>query len=169
MKAAAGDIIANWERYLAWAVSIGDGRFANVKRIVRRIEYPDRIHRLVQCDIMDMWNDLDHLGAGVGQFIDLGAGLPTAPNVHEVARQVIPDARVAYVDNDPVVLSHLNARVAKGTPGVTVVAGDVRLHQRVKLIHAATGRRADAQVVWRGHEAWDAGFMLERPDPTFWD
>jgi hypothetical protein len=50
-----------------------------------------------------------------------------------------------------------------------VVAGDLRLHQRVKLIHAASGRRADAQVVWRGHEAWDAGFVLEHPDPTFWE
>lgn len=49
-----------------------------------------------------------------------------------------------------------------------VVAGDLRLHQRVKLIHAATGRKADAQVVWRGHEAWDAGFALAQPDPTFW-
>ena len=49
-----------------------------------------------------------------------------------------------------------------------VVAGDLRLHQRVKLIHAASGRSADAQVVWRGHEAWDAGFVLEHPDPTFW-
>ena len=63
---------------------------------------------------------------GVGQFIDLGCGMPTAPDTLESARGVIPGARVAYVDNDPVVLSHLNARVAKGTPGVTVVAGDVR-------------------------------------------
>src|ERR1700742_2522392 len=49
-----------------------------------------------------------------------------------------------------------------------VVAGDLRLHQHVKLIHAGTGRQADAQVVWRGHEAWDAGFALTQPDPTFW-
>ena len=63
---------------------------------------------------------------GVGQFIDLGCGMPTAPNTHESARMVIGDARVAYVDNDPVVLSHLDALVAKGDPGVTVVAGDVR-------------------------------------------
>jgi PilZ domain len=49
-----------------------------------------------------------------------------------------------------------------------VVAGDLHLHQRVKLIHAATGRKADAQVVWRGHEAWDAGFALAKPDPNFW-
>jgi SAM-dependent methyltransferase len=63
---------------------------------------------------------------GIGQFLDLGCGMPTAPGTLEAAREVIADARVAYVDNDPVVLSHLSARVAKGTPGVTVVAGDVR-------------------------------------------
>jgi hypothetical protein len=49
-----------------------------------------------------------------------------------------------------------------------VVAGDLHMHQRVKLIHAATGKKADAQVVWRGHEAWDAGFALANPDPDFW-
>jgi len=63
---------------------------------------------------------------GISQFIDLGCGMPTVPNTHQTARAVIPDARVAYVDNDPVVLSHLLALVAKGDPGVTVVDGDVR-------------------------------------------
>ena len=63
---------------------------------------------------------------GVAQFIDLGCGLPTAPNTHESARAVIRDARVAYVDHDPVVLSHLEAVVAHGNPGASVVAGDVR-------------------------------------------
>jgi len=63
---------------------------------------------------------------GIGQFLDLGCGMPTSPDTLESAREIIADARVAYVDNDPVVLSHLNARVAKGIPGVTVVAGDAR-------------------------------------------
>ena len=63
---------------------------------------------------------------GISQFIDLGCGMPTAPNTHETARAVTPGARVAYVDNDPVVLSHLHALVAKGDPGVTVVDGDLR-------------------------------------------
>jgi SAM-dependent methyltransferase len=63
---------------------------------------------------------------GISQFLDLGCGMPTAPDTLESAGGVIAGARVAYVDNDPVVLSHLSARVAKGTPGVTVVAGDVR-------------------------------------------
>jgi S-adenosyl methyltransferase len=63
---------------------------------------------------------------GIRQFIDLGAGMPTAPSTHQTAQAVLPGARVAYVDNDPVVLSHLNALSAKGNPGVTVVDGDVR-------------------------------------------
>jgi len=63
---------------------------------------------------------------GISQFIDLGCGLPTAPGTLEAARAVTAGARVAYVDNDPVVLAHLSARVAKGDPGVTVVAGDAR-------------------------------------------
>ncbi len=63
---------------------------------------------------------------GITQFVDLGCGMPTTPSTHEAARTVIPDARVAYVDNDPVVLSHLNALVAKGDPGITVADCDVR-------------------------------------------
>jgi hypothetical protein len=61
---------------------------------------------------------------GVSQFIDLGCGLPTAPNTHEAARAVAGDARVVYVDNDPVALSRLRAVAAKGSPGVTVADGD---------------------------------------------
>jgi hypothetical protein len=63
---------------------------------------------------------------GVRQFADLGCGMPTAPNTHESAQAIIPDAKVAYVDNDPVVVNHLNALVAKGNPGVSIADGDVR-------------------------------------------
>jgi hypothetical protein len=62
---------------------------------------------------------------GVGQFIDVGAGLPINPSTHEVAAQVCPDARVAYVDNDPVVISHTAALLAHDGC-VTAVPGDVR-------------------------------------------
>jgi O-methyltransferase involved in polyketide biosynthesis len=65
-------------------------------------------------------------GQGISQFIDLGCGMPTVPNTHRTARAVIADARVAYIDNDPVVLTHLRALAAKGDPGATVVDGDVR-------------------------------------------
>ena len=64
---------------------------------------------------------------GIGQFVDLGCGMPTSPDTLERPRGVIPDSRVAYVDNDPVVSQPPERQgVAKGTPGVTVVAGDVR-------------------------------------------
>jgi O-methyltransferase involved in polyketide biosynthesis len=63
---------------------------------------------------------------GIAQFIDLGAGLPTSPNTHEVAQAVRPGARVAYVDNDPVVLGHLRALPDRGSTSVIAVDGDVR-------------------------------------------
>jgi hypothetical protein len=46
---------------------------------------------------------------GIDQFIDVGAGLPTAPNVHDVARTFHPQARVVYIDNDPIVMAHNRA------------------------------------------------------------
>ena len=50
--------------------------------------------------------------AGIRQFLDIGTGLPTMGNVHEVAQEICPDARVAYVDYDPVVLAHAKAKLA---------------------------------------------------------
>ena len=64
-------------------------------------------------------------GQGVRQFIDVGAGLPDSPAVHEAVQQVAPTARVTYVDNDPLVLAHARALLAGG-PGVTIVDGDLR-------------------------------------------
>ena len=63
---------------------------------------------------------------GIRQFIDLGCGMPTAPNTHETARAIDAGTRVVYVDNDAVVLSHLRALTAKDDPGMTVVDGDLR-------------------------------------------
>ena len=62
---------------------------------------------------------------GIGQFIDLGAGLPASPSVHQAARAVLPAARVAYVDTDPVVLSHAAALLATGD-GLAAVDADLR-------------------------------------------
>ena len=63
---------------------------------------------------------------GISQFIDLGCGMPTAPNTHQTAQAVTPGAHVAYVDIDAVVLAHLRALAAQGNPDVTVIDGDVR-------------------------------------------
>jgi O-methyltransferase involved in polyketide biosynthesis len=62
---------------------------------------------------------------GIRQFIDVGAGLPTVLNTHDIARRVSPEARVAYVDNDPIVILHASSLLAKN-PGVMVVPGDMR-------------------------------------------
>jgi len=54
--------------------------------------------------------------AGIRQFLDIGTGIPTANNTHEVAQRIAPEARIVYVDNDPVVLSH-GLRPGGGQPG----------------------------------------------------
>jgi S-adenosyl methyltransferase len=69
-------------------------------------------------------------GQGISQFIDLGAGLPASPSVHQAVREVRPTARVAYVDIDPVVLAHARALLAT-RDGVTAVAADLRDPQAV--------------------------------------
>ncbi|OXR41465.1 hypothetical protein B7C42_06356 [Nocardia cerradoensis] len=75
-----------------------------------------------------------HLSAdlGVRQFLDIGTGIPTEPNLHQVAQEAAPDARVVYVDNDPIVLAHARALLT-GTPeGVTrYVEADVRDPARI--------------------------------------
>ncbi|MGH3589311.1 MAG: SAM-dependent methyltransferase, partial [Pseudonocardia sp.] len=64
---------------------------------------------------------------GIRQFLDIGTGLPTADNTHQVAQRIAPDARVVYVDNDPLVLAHARALLI-GTPeGATrYIDSDIR-------------------------------------------
>jgi hypothetical protein len=57
--------------------------------------------------------------AGIRQFLDIGSGLPATDNVHEVAQAVTPEARVIYVDNDPLVLVHARALLASSPQGRT--------------------------------------------------
>jgi O-methyltransferase involved in polyketide biosynthesis len=72
-----------------------------------------------------------HVAArGISQYLDIGAGLPARPAVHEVARAEQPGARVVYVDRDPVVLTESQARLAD-VGGVAVVPGDMRQPQRI--------------------------------------
>jgi hypothetical protein len=57
--------------------------------------------------------------AGIRQFLDIGTGLPTADNTHEVAQRVAPESRIVYVDNDPLVLVHARALLTSTPEGVT--------------------------------------------------
>ena len=75
--------------------------------------------------------------AGIRQFLDLGSGLPSVQNVHEVAQSIAPDSRVVYVDNDPVVLLHAKALLASSPEGATgYIQADLR-HPELVLPEAA--------------------------------
>jgi hypothetical protein len=65
--------------------------------------------------------------AGVRQFLDIGTGLPTSPNVHEIAQRAAPESRVVYVDNDPIVLAHARALLTSSAEGATAyIHADLR-------------------------------------------
>lgn len=63
--------------------------------------------------------------SGVRQFLDLGTGIPTSPNVHEVVRAIHPDAPIVYVDNDPIVSAYNRALRAR-RPGIIAIEADIR-------------------------------------------
>src|ERR1700733_2193287 len=70
--------------------------------------------------------------AGIRQFLDIGAGLPSANNVHEVAQAVTPSCRVVYVDNDPLVLAHARALLTSSPEGKTAyIHADLRDPEKI--------------------------------------
>jgi hypothetical protein len=73
---------------------------------------------------------------GMRQFLDIGTGIPASNNTHEVAQSVAPDARVVYVDNDPMVLAHARALLATGPSGATDYI-DADLRDTGKILQAA--------------------------------
>lgn len=68
--------------------------------------------------------------AGIRQFVDMGCGLPTDNNVHQIAKRFVPDARVVYVDIDPIVLAHGRALLSDNAATV-VIAADIRDQQGI--------------------------------------
>jgi S-adenosyl methyltransferase len=84
--------------------------------------------------------------AGVRQFLDVGTGLPTAENTHEVAQREAPDARIVYVDNDPLVLTHARALLTSSPEGVTSYI-DADMHDPDSILaEAATTLDLDRPV-----------------------
>ena len=80
--------------------------------------------------------------AGIRQFLDIGTGIPSANNTHEVAQQTAPNSRIVYVDNDPIVLTHARALLAGGPMGsIQYIDGDVR---DVASITRAAARTLDS-------------------------
>jgi S-adenosyl methyltransferase len=85
-------------------------------------------------------------GAGIRQFLDIGTGLPTADNTHQVAQRVAPESRIVYVDNDPLVLLHARALLTSTPQGVCdYVDGD--LHDPDKILAQAARTLDFAQPV----------------------
>ncbi|WP_214106471.1 SAM-dependent methyltransferase [Acrocarpospora catenulata] len=76
--------------------------------------------------------------AGIRQFVDIGAGLPTQDNVHQVAQSVDPKAKVVYVDNDPVVCVHGRAILA-AAPGVAMIEADMADAEKILIGATETG------------------------------
>ena len=75
--------------------------------------------------------------AGIRQFLDVGTGLPTADNTHEVAQRVAPESRVVYVDNDPLVLAHARALLTSSADGSTNYV-DANMADADKVLHEAS-------------------------------
>jgi hypothetical protein len=70
--------------------------------------------------------------AGIRQFLDIGTGIPTADNTHEVAQAVAPESRVVYVDNDPIVLAHARALLTSSPEGATAyIDADLREPEKI--------------------------------------
>jgi hypothetical protein len=127
------------------ATVASSGRLANVARIYDFLlggkdNYEEdrragaRLLEAVPDAAVAAWDNRRFLGrvvqflaeeAGIRQFIDIGTGLPTRGSVHAVAHQIAAEARVAYVDNDPVVIAHANALLSGG-PNVAAMRGDIR-------------------------------------------
>ena len=76
--------------------------------------------------------------AGLRQFLDIGTGLPSADNTHEVAQRAAPGARIVYVDNDPIVLAHARALLTSSPDGATAYL-DADLRDTGKILQAAAG------------------------------
>jgi hypothetical protein len=70
--------------------------------------------------------------AGIRQFLDIGTGLPTSPNMHEIAQSLRPDSRILYVDNDPIVLTHARALLTSNSEGATAyIHADLRQPEQI--------------------------------------
>ncbi|GAA1914575.1 SAM-dependent methyltransferase [Streptomyces durmitorensis] len=75
---------------------------------------------------------------GVDQFLDIGTGIPTAPNLHQIVQEVVPSARVVYTDNDPIVLRHAEALLVSSSEGLTdYIQADVR--EPLEILEHARG------------------------------
>ncbi len=102
--------------------------------------YPDIVHS-VRANRAFLARTVRYLAAeaGIRQFLDIGTGIPTANNTHEVAQSAAPGCRVVYVDNDPIVLAHARALLTSGPAGVTAyIDADLRDIRKILAVASQT-------------------------------
>ncbi|MEU5892401.1 SAM-dependent methyltransferase [Streptomyces sp. NPDC047461] len=106
-----------------WNYWLGGGDYYEVDRAAgdRIRELHPGIGEYARADRLFLGRAVRHLvaEAGIRQFLDIGTGLPTADNTHEVAQRLAPASRVVYVDNDPLVLAHARALLTSTSQGAT--------------------------------------------------
>ncbi|MGW5478452.1 SAM-dependent methyltransferase [Streptomyces sp. NPDC004008] len=104
---------------------------------IRRL-HPD-IGEYARADRLFLGRAVRHLVAdrGIRQFLDIGTGLPTADNTHEVAQRIVPESRIVYVDNDPLVLTHARALLTSTPEGRTDYLDEDLRNVDAILEHAA--------------------------------
>ncbi|WP_327721225.1 SAM-dependent methyltransferase [Streptomyces sp. NBC_00490] len=106
-----------------WNYWLGGGDYYEVDRTAgdRIRELHPGIGEYARADRLFLGRAVRHLvaEAGIRQFLDIGTGLPTADNTHEVAQRLAPTSRVVYVDNDPLVLAHARALLTSTSQGAT--------------------------------------------------
>ncbi|AWZ10588.1 MULTISPECIES: SAM-dependent methyltransferase [unclassified Streptomyces] len=108
----------------------------------RAMEFMPGLPKIMQANRAFMRRAVRYaVGAGVTQFLDIGSGIPTFGNVHEIAQAASPEARVVYVDHDPVAVAHSQA-VLGNTERTGVVAADLRKPQEI-LTAPEVGRVLD--------------------------
>ncbi|MFZ3474168.1 SAM-dependent methyltransferase [Streptomyces sp. 4.24] len=108
----------------------------------RAMEFMPGLPKIMQANRAFMRRAVRYaVGAGVTQFLDIGSGIPTFGNVHEIAQAATPEARVVYVDHDPVAVAHSQA-VLGNTERTGVVAADLRKPQEI-LTAPEVGRVLD--------------------------
>ncbi|MFF3655889.1 SAM-dependent methyltransferase [Streptomyces olivochromogenes] len=106
-----------------WNYWLGGGDYYEVDRAAgeRIRQLHPGIGDYARADRLFLGRAVRHLvtACGIRQFLDIGTGLPTADNTHEVAQRLAPDARIVYVDNDPLVLAHARALLTSAPEGRT--------------------------------------------------
>ncbi|MFD4138527.1 MULTISPECIES: SAM-dependent methyltransferase [unclassified Streptomyces] len=105
----------------------------------RAMEFMPGLPKIMQANRAFMRRAVNYAAAeGINQFLDIGSGIPTFGNVHEVARRATSDARVVYVDHDPVAVAHSRA-VLEGDEQSAIVAADLRKPRQILDSPEVTG------------------------------